>query len=617
MTTRVIASGVEKAWGGRMVLRGCDLRVASGERVGLVGPNGCGKSTLLHALGGQVPLEGGRVEIVGRHELLAQDPVLEGETVRDAVAAALSWHADLLAAYTAALDAGDMDGAGRIQDRLDHDGWDLSHKIDEMLDRVDAPPPDRTLDGLSGGERRRVALARTLLSAPDVLLLDEPTNHLDVETIDALQDWMIAFDGAIIVVTHDRYLLEAVATRIVEIEDGQCVSYDGSYTDFLIARAERQASRQKAEDARLSMIAREAAWAARSPSARSTKQKARLERLDALKDQPALRSSKALSLDLSTGLKQGQVVVEAHGLAKGWDGTPLFEGLDLTLLRGERIGILGPNGAGKSTLLHVLAGTLEPDAGTVRWAPRVKAEVLDQHRTGLHDGDTVFDAVGEGASHVTTVGGDSVHVASWLGRFLFTQAQHGIRVGDLSGGERARLLLAKLVLQGANLLLLDEPTNDLDLMTLRVLEEALLSFDGSAVIVTHDRAFLDRVCTAVLAFEPGGAVTRYASRQQAHRAALAMKEAQAAAKVPAPVSAPRERAPRMGSKERRELAALPDRIAEIEGRIADLEAALGDPAVWQDGGAEGLTADLKAAEAELGEAWARWEALEALSEASP
>jgi ATP-binding cassette subfamily F protein uup len=503
------------------------------------------------------------------------------------------------------------------QSLLDLHGWDLEHRVDATLSRVGAPPREAGLERLSGGERRRVALARVLLSEPDVLLLDEPTNHLDAATIDRLQEDLLGFDGAVVLVTHDRYLLETVATRIVEVEDGETVSYEGTYADFLVTRAERRAMLERAEDARLAMIAREAEWASRSPAARSTKQRARLDRLDALRSARKLPRQPSMTLDLSTGLKQGQTVLEARGLSKAYGERTLFRDLDVSLLRGERIGIVGPNGGGKSTLLKVLSGELEPDRGELRHAPRVRTAHIDQHRTGLNLDDTVYEAAGDGNDHVT-IGERKLHVRSFLNRFLFPRPIHDQKVRLLSGGERARLLIACTMLRGANLLLLDEPTNDLDLLTLRVLEEALLSFDGTAIVVTHDRAFLDRVCTAVLAFEPGGVVTRYASREQAMRG-LAQAEARAAeprvAKpkaTPAPASAA---TPKMSYKDKKELAELPARIEVLEDKVGELEAVMAEPETWQRPHDEvrALQASFEAAQAELATAWERWETLDAMT----
>jgi ATP-binding cassette subfamily F protein uup len=496
-----------------------------------------------------------------------------------------------------------------------------------------------------------VALVRALLDAPDVLLLDEPTNHLDADAVEWLQGWLAAYKGAVLLVTHDRYLLEAVATRIVEVEDGETTSYEGSYADYLLERAERRAALQRAEDSRLSMIAREAEWASRSPAAQTVKQKARLDRLSALMAVRPLRKEEAFSLDLRTGLKHGGTVLELHRAKVSRGGKLLFKDVELALRGGDRIGILGPNGAGKSTMLKILQGKEPLDAGEYVRGPRVRAAVLDQERSGLNLEDTVWEAAGGGNDQVR-VGDTWVHVASFLGRFLFGREAHGRRVKDLSGGERARLLLAKLLLQGANLLMLDEPTNDLDLQTLRVLEEALLSYDGVVIVVTHDRAFLDRVCNAVIAFEPGGVVTRYASRQQA-LAAQARRDAEVKGSAPkratppsrspldgdlrgrgpvlaapgaappsADASSPRSplEAPsganrggvppsskKLSFKEQKELNDLPARIDALEKDQARLGARLADSATYRDGtDVTALAKQLAEVDAALEAAMERW-----------
>lgn len=606
---------VEKSFGDRRILRECSLQVAPGDCVGLVGVNGGGKSTLLKICAGLYEPDFGEVLVSGRIAMLMQEPDLPGATVGEAADAALGWHAELLAEYEATLAREDYDAMGEVQARLDTHGWAVEHKVDAMLLRLGCPPREALITDLSGGEKRRVALARALLSEPDVLLLDEPTNHLDVETIGWLQGHLEAFAGAVLVVTHDRYLLEAIATRIVEVEDGNTVSYPGSYTDYLIARAERRAALEKAEDNRLAMIAREAEWASRSPSARRTKSKSRLQRLDALRAKRPLKKEEIFQLDLSTGARSGTTLLEIHGLRHGYGDRMLIDGLELSLPRGERLGILGPNGAGKSTLLRLIAGTEQPLAGDVVLGGRVKIAWLDQHRTGLKDTDTVWEAAGGGNTFVT-VGDKPVHVAGFLGRFLFRRQQLDQPVSVLSGGERARLLLARLLLEGRNLLLLDEPTNDLDLLTLRVLEEALLAFDGSALIVTHDRAFLDRVCTSVLHFEEEGRVVPYSSRSQVEDAVARKKKAAEARSAPkskggrASKTAPRKA---LTFKEQQELDGLEARIEGLESELEDVTATLGDPTIWQDRADEAtkLSARMEALPAEIEAAYARWTELDA------
>jgi ATP-binding cassette subfamily F protein uup len=612
------AQGIEKVYGDRVILRGCDLEVGERDRIGLVGVNGSGKSTLLRIVGGAETADHGTIERRGRHALLDQDPVLPGRTVGDAADAALSWHTDLLDEWQAALDAGDLQGAGVIQARLDLVGWERGHEVEAMLDRLGAPPRDAELSRLSGGETRRVALALALLSRPDVLLLDEPTNHLDADTVEWLQSWLSGYPGAVVIVTHDRYLLEAVADRIVEVEDGLTIPYDGSYADYLLERAERQAMLQRAEDSRLNMLAREAEWASRSPAARSTKQKARLDRLEALKQRGALIQDRSFDLDLSTGVKTGRSVLELQDVRKGYGGRTLMACLSLNVMAGDRLGVLGPNGAGKSTLLRLLAGVEEPDSGVVHKAPRFRVAVLDQHRSGLDDTETVFEAAGGGADHVL-VGDSPVHVAGYLRRFLFSREMLAQRVGTLSGGERARLLLARLLLAGCNLLLLDEPTNDLDLQTLRVLEEALMSFDGAVVVVTHDRAFLDRVCTRMIAFHGDGEVVAYHDRQQylrgrAEREASApVDDGSAKAEVVEAHQARKQarRAKRLSYKERQELEALPGRIEAEEAELERLEAAVADPAIWSSKPEDAARMATRVGElgGEIEALYALWEAL--------
>ena len=612
------ARGVEKVYADRPVLRGCDLSVATGERIGLVGVNGCGKSTLLRIVGGAVSPDHGEVAARGTIALLDQDPTLPGETVGEAADEAVAWHAVLVSAWEEATMAGDQRKADALQQQLDEKGWDVSHTVDAMLSRVGAPPRDAKVARLSGGERRRVALARALLGSPDLLLLDEPTNHLDAEAIEWLQSWLAGHRGAVVIVTHDRYLLEAVATRIVEVEDGVCVSYDGSYADYLLERAERRAVSERADDIRMGQIAREAEWASRSPAAQTKKQKARLDRLSALQAIRPFKRDQSFSLDLRTGLKHGSTVLEARKLTKSHGGRLLLDNVEFGLVAGDRIGILGPNGIGKSTLLRLVTGQDKPDKGEIVRGARVRASLLDQERTGLDLDQTVFEAAGGGNDQVK-VGDNYIHVASFLNRFLFGRDFHPRRVRDLSGGERARLLLAKLLLQGSNLLMLDEPTNDLDLQTLRVLEEALLYYDGVAVIVTHDRAFLDRVCTAVLAFEGEGKVVRYASRQQylsSQAAKVDAARAEAARAARGDVKAEVKQAVvtqkrKLSFKEQREFEELPARIEALEAEQTSITTRLADRGAYRDASVDSaaLSRRLAAIPAEVERLMARWSEL--------
>lgn len=607
----LIASGIEKAFGDRFILRGADIDIEPGDRVGLVGVNGSGKTTLLSILAGVQDADHGRVVRDGRHAYLPQAPTLPGRTVGDAIDEALAWHSTLLETYNTLLEAGKVDEAAPYQDRLDQVGWDLSHKAASVLTQVQGPPRSALNADLSGGETRRVALARCLLGQPDLLLLDEPTNHLDADTVEWLQGYLQGFRGAILLVTHDRYLLEAVANRIVEVEDGQCVGYQGSYADYLVASVERRTQLEKAEDRRLALIAREAAWASRSPAARSTKQKGRLKRLDELKSQRALSKKESFELDFKTGARLPGTLLELRDVHHGYGEADLISGLDLVIHPGDRVGILGPNGAGKSTLLKILAGTLSPRQGEMMRSGRVKIAVLDQHRTGLPLNATVFEAAGGGNDWVK-VGEEDLHVASFLNRFLFGREYLDQQVSALSGGERARLLLARLLLAGANLLMLDEPTNDLDLQTLRVLEEALLGMDGACIVVTHDRALLDRVCTSVLAFEGAGHIQTYASRLQ-HVAALNRRR-EALLPQPHKVTAapkPKPKGKKLSYKENKELEALPQKIEDLEQAVEDLNAVLAEPSTYTERRAElpALTAKLAGLEQEVEAAYARWEAL--------
>ena len=610
----LVVQEIEKSYGDRQILRGCSFFVGTNERVGIVGANGAGKSTLLKIISGKEEPNHGHIHLPVSVAILDQLPQLTGSTVGEAVRETSRWHQELIEAYNQAILDEEWDRMSQLQDRLDMVGWDLSHNIDAVLQKVQAPPSNASLENLSGGEIRRVALAKTLLSNADLLILDEPTNHLDTETIEWLESFLAGYRGSVLLVTHDRYLLEQVATRIIEVEDGICVGYEGSYGDYLVASAERQSRLRQAEERRLKLIAQEAAWAARSPAARSTKQKARLQRLDALQNQRSLAPERSIAWNFETNDRFGSTLMEVEDLSLAFGDRVLFEGATFTLSPRERLGIIGRNGTGKSSLLKLLTGDLSSPTGQIHRQSRLQVGVLDQNRTGLKMDDTVYESVG-GADFVD-VHGQRVHVVGFLAKFLFGRTMLGQKVSLLSGGERARLLLAKLLLQGANLLILDEPTNDLDLLTLRALEEALLEFGGGVLVVTHDRAFLDRVCTGILSIEEGEVVC-YADRSQVVRAATlrrqeeqvalqAEKEAQQI-KAPKPV----QKKSGLSYKEKKELEALPDQIEALEQQLTDVDSVLLDPTTYTnpDIRISELQAQKETLENEIEQAMERWEEL--------
>lgn len=606
------ATDIEVSYSHHLVLRGANFTIAAGECVALIGNNGSGKSTLLKVLAGTVSPNSGTVERWAEPGLLDQSPSIPGETVGESLREAQAWHSQLLADYERCIAEGNLNRAAAHQEQLDDVGWDLEHRIGAIATQLNAPSLDTPTAVLSGGQQRRVALGRALLQTPDLLLLDEPTNHLDAEAIEWLQGFLSGFRGAVVLVTHDRYLLEAVADRIVEVEDGLTVNYSGSYTDYLVARAERRARMEKAEMSRVATLAREAAWAARSPAARSTKQRARLKRLDELQDERPLLRQSSFDLDLRSGFKGGAPMVEFDRVAGGYDSVPLFRDLSTAIQAKSCIGIVGPNGIGKSTLFKLIARTLEPISGSVYRAPRVKLALIDQSRSGLDDTDTLFDAAGGGNSHVV-INDHAIHVASFLRRFMFRADQHDQRVGSLSGGERMRLLIAKLLLSGANVLLLDEPTNDLDLMTLRILEEALIAFDGASLVISHDRALLDRACTGVLSFEGDGTIVRYASRLQAVEAQQRRKtQTEPPAQRPPKPTPTRPTPTGLNWSERRELEGLPQQIETLEQKQSSLGERLSDPELYSGDGTDAaqIGSELQSIEQQLEIAYARWEELE-------
>jgi len=633
--------GAGKDFGIRTLFGDLDLHVGERERLGLIGPNGAGKSTLLKVLAGVEPLDRGerrcspRLAVV----LLDQDPRLDPErSVLEHVFAGgaermrlLRAHEDL--SHQLAANPEDAGLHARLSDlhrRMDaSDAWDLERQCHEVLERVGIGDVHRRLGELSGGNRRRVALAAALVAQPDVLLLDEPTNHLDADGVEWLQSWLDRYPGALVLVTHDRYLLDRVTRRIVAVERGEARRYEGNYATYLQHRAEED-EREIASAAKFrGTLRRELAWLRQGPKARSTKQKARLQRIAAMQEAPVRQARGSLSL-ASTARRIGRRAITAEGLGVNagpqGDGPPLLRGFDYDFGPEDRVGIIGPNGAGKSSLLEVIAGRRPPAEGTLELGSTVKLAYFDQHSEVLLAGPSgrglerkVIDVVKEAASRVE-VDGQEVSASQLLERFLFPPAQQHQPVAKLSGGERRRLHLCRLLIEAPNVLLLDEPTNDLDVHTLSVLEDFLDDFRGCVVVVSHDRWFLDRTVDRLFHFEEGRLRRfegNYSSYLEQREAAAVADAAAAAAAQPVTASAPAPRpqgtGPRRRSfKESRELEAIERDLPAWEERRRELEALLGR------GGADydrlnTLTEELADLLERIGAAEERWLALSELA----
>ncbi len=499
----------------RQVLRDISLSFLPGAKIGVLGPNGAGKSTLLRIMAGLEEPSNGEARIAPGATVgyLPQEPELDpGKDVRgnveDGVAekrALLDRFNEISARFAEPMSDDEMqvllEEQGEVQDRIDRtDAWSLDRMLDIAMDALRLPPSDADVANLSGGERRRVALCRLLLSAPDLLLLDEPTNHLDAESVAWLERFLDDYAGTVLAVTHDRYFLDNVAGWILELDRGHGIPFQGNYTSWLEQKQARLAVEEKQESARRRTLQRELEWVRMAPRARHAKSRARVQAYEQLLAEDAAVKLDTVEIHIPAGPRLGDVVVEAAGLRKGYGDRLLIDGLDFSLPAGGIVGVIGPNGAGKTTLFRMIAGQEEADGGELRLGPSVELAYVDQARADLDPANTVWKEITGGKDRIT-VGTRDVASRAYVASFNFRGGDQQKRVGDLSGGERNRLHLAKLLRSGGNLLLLDEPTNDLDVDTLRALEEALVSFAGCAVVISHDRWFLNRVATHILAFE--------------------------------------------------------------------------------------------------------------------
>src|SRR4051812_12266340 len=569
------ASELVVRFGNQVVLDRATATILEGERVGLVGRNGSGKSTFLQIAAGVSKPDAG--EFNQRRDLVVgympqMFELEEQATVHANILSGAQRILDLIAEYEMAPAEGARSGI--LLDQISHfEGWNLEHRAGSLVTNLHAPDPERVVSTLSGGEKRRVALCRALLARPDFLILDEPTNHLDTGSIEWLEDFLARYQGTCLFVTHDRYFLDRIATRVIELSRGKFFSYAGNYTDYLIARAERQAVEEMQEHKRQKFLKRELAWVRKAPRARRTKSVDRVERYFEMAGQDAPEAELDVDLIIPQAPKLSNRVIELRGVGMELGGRVLFENVSLNLAAGERLGIVGRNGLGKSTLLRVMLGQIPPSQGEVETGARTEINYVDQNRLLLDDAKTVWEEVGEGTEYVRL--GENITLRGYLRRFLFTEERINTKINQLSGGERSRVLLAKILKRGGNVLILDEPTNDLDLGTLRLLEEALVAFGGSVIVVSHDRYFLNRVCTAILAFE-GEGILRYNVGnydyylEKSCRASAPLADRARAGDAPAlQLKSPKAR--KLKYKEERELAGMESAILAAENEVARIE----------------------------------------------
>ena len=516
--------------GGREVFKGITLSFLPGVKIGVLGVNGAGKSTLLKIMAGIETEYGGEAWAADgvRVGYLAQEPQLDPtKTVAENVAEAFGPLKAALARFNAISDefAEPMDEdrmnallaeQASLQEKIDaEDGWDLDRRIEIALDALRCPPPDADVTRLSGGEKRRVALCRLLLEKPELLLLDEPTNHLDAESVAWLEKTLREYAGTVMVITHDRYFLDNVTNWILEIERGRGYPFEGNYSSWLEQKRKRLQQEEKEESARQRALAAEQEWIASSPRARQTKSRARIQRYEEMLAKSAELAGGTAEIVIPPGPRLGSTVIEAEKLRKGYGNRLLIDGLDFKLPPGGIVGVIGPNGAGKTTLFRMITGVEQPDGGALTVGETVKLGYVDQSRDSLDDGKTVWEEI-SGGTDVIYLGKRAVPSRAYVGAFNFKGSDQQKRVGVLSGGERNRVHLAKMLKSESNVILLDEPTNDLDVDTLRALEEALSEFAGCAVIISHDRWFLDRLATHILAFEGESHVEWFEGNFQAY-----------------------------------------------------------------------------------------------------
>lgn len=636
-TTEAIlsAQNITRSFGSQPVFSDLSLTIHAGERVGLIGRNGCGKSTLMKILAGLDEPDSGLVTRKQglRVAMLSQDCMLDLELSVDTVLQASCAHTQHLISEHARLAEELIDESlsekqhAQLQHQFEDvhhtlelsDGWNLQQTIDKISHALGLPEPDRILNTLSGGELRRVDLAATLIARPDVLLLDEPTNHIDTPSVEWIENFLASYEGTCLIITHDRYFLELVVNRIVEIEFNELYSFPGNYEQFLEYKTQIHGIAERTEQSRQNVLRRELEWLRRGPKARSTKQKARISRYDDLEAQGGPNRHKGFEFQIPQPPRLGKRVLNVEHLSFSYTDTPLFHDFSMIMQKGMRIGIAGPNGSGKTTLLRCLLGEEEGYKGKVLKGETTEFLYIDQKHSDIDPEKSIIDFVSNGTNH-WEVNGNRVFIPGYLEAFLFDTDSLHAPMRNLSGGERNRVELAKKLLRGGNFLVLDEPTNDLDLPTLRVLEEAILNFDGASIIVSHDRYFLNRLCTHMIVFDESGELYFSAGNYDDYlryvKETRSDSEKSSSPKIPAQSSASVNTSKKkLSYLEKKELENMGETIHTSEAEVARIQQRMTEEGFYENDYAEvQKTLDaLKDAESKVASIYARWEKLEALN----
>jgi ABC transport system ATP-binding/permease protein len=618
---------VDFSIGGPLLLEHVDLSIEANERVCIVGRNGEGKSTLMKLIAGELHADDGEVRVQGGVVVarMAQEvPQATSGSVFDVVADGLGDLGHLLARYHHLLAEGDFEALGDVQSQIEaQHGWDLDRRVNDVLTKLELPA-DTDFAALSGGMKRRVLLAQALVRKPDVLLLDEPTNHLDIEAIGWLEGFLKQFDGSIVFITHDRSFLRALATRIVEIDRGQLTSWPGDYDNYLRRREERLHAEAQANALFDKKLAQEEVWIRQGIKARRTRNEGRVRALKAMRNERAERRELGgnAKMALANAQASGKKVIELQHVHQAYGGRVLIDDLATTIMRGDRVGIIGPNGAGKSTLLKILLGELKPQRGEVTLGTGLQIAYFDQHRAQLNDALNALDNVAEGREYIE-LNGQRKHIIGYLQDFLFSPERARAPITRLSGGERNRLLLAKLFAQPSNLLVMDEPTNDLDVETLELLEELLTEYKGTLLLVSHDREFLDNVVSSTLVLEGDGNIGEYVggysdwlrqkpTERRTTETTAPTTSASKTSAAPTSVEASEKPKRKLSYKDARELEQLPARIEQLEADVAARAEAMNDPSFYQQDSTAIQRANdaLAKVQVELELAYARWTELE-------